>query len=185
MLQYFYPKRNYPYPTTISQKPKEIDKSSMAKWEGKASTTLTKASDNQIWSLFSDFFNNHKWFPNMSTSYGVHGDNGKVGCIRYCGGFSIEGNAGQVNWAKEWLLAIDPDQMFLSYEIVESSLPLTSYISMVKVVNVGGQGCVVEWSFSVDPVEGLTCEYLVERYQDILDRMTMKMEVDVVEKNGD
>ncbi|GKA51399.1 lachrymatory-factor synthase [Tanacetum coccineum] len=112
----------------------------MAKWEGKVITTLTKASANEIWPLFIDFFNFHKWFPNLSTCYGVHGLNGEVGATRY--------------WS-----------------------PVSrSQKKMVAIVPTGAKGCVVEWSFVVDPVEGLTYEFLVQKYQNGLDQATKKME---------
>ncbi|KAI3503181.1 hypothetical protein L1887_31618 [Cichorium endivia] len=158
----------------------------MAKWEGKVSTTLTKASLDKIWPLFTDFFNFHKWFPNMSTCYGIHGVNGEVGCIRYCVGFVFENDDGvrEANWVKARLVAIDPNEMSLSYEILECNFGFNeSFLGTFKVVRGEAQGCVVEWSFIVDPVEGVTWEYFVEKYQNILDQMTKKMEVEVVEKD--
>ncbi|KAI3512247.1 hypothetical protein L1887_19559 [Cichorium endivia] len=155
----------------------------MAKWEGKVSTTLTQASADQIWSLFIDFFNFHNWFPNMSTCYGVHGVNGEVGGVRYCAGFSLpneDGGADQCSWSKERLVAVDRTEMSMSYEMVDCNVGFKSYLSTVKVVRGGDEGCVVEWSFSVDPVEGLTYEYLVQRYQDGLDQTTKKMEAALV-----
>ncbi|KAL4560284.1 hypothetical protein LXL04_032434 [Taraxacum kok-saghyz] len=170
-----------------------MEKASVAKWEGKVSTTLTKASADQIWSLFIDFFNFHKWFPNMSICYGVHGVNGEVGGVRYCAGFSLpneDGGAEQNSWSKERLVAVDRNELSMSYEMVDCNVGFTSYLSTVKVVRGGGNGggggggCVIEWSFDVNPVEGLTYEYLVQKYQDGLDQTAMKMEDALVEKKA-
>ncbi|KVH99841.1 lachrymatory-factor synthase [Cynara cardunculus var. scolymus] len=157
----------------------------MAKWEGKVSATLTKASADQIWPLFKDFFNFHKWFPNMSICYGVHGVNGEVGGVRYCSGFSLpnqDGGVDNVSWSKERLVAVDSKQMSMSYEMVDCNVGFKSYLSTIKVVPSGGaKGCVVEWLFAVDPVEGLTYEVLYQKYQDGLDQTTKKMEDGLVQ----
>ncbi|PWA56554.1 hypothetical protein CTI12_AA417710 [Artemisia annua] len=161
------------------------NRSSMAKWEGKVTTTLTKASANEIWPLFIDFFNFHKWFPNLSTCYGVHGLNGDVGATRYCAGFALPNNDGsieQVSWSKERLVAVDTNQMSMSYEMVDCNVGFKSYLSTIKIVPTGAKGCVVEWSFEVDPVEGLTYEFLVQKYQNGLDQATKKMEDALVQK---
>ncbi|KAK9068383.1 hypothetical protein SSX86_012496 [Deinandra increscens subsp. villosa] len=158
------------------------------KWEGKVSTTLTKASADQIWPLFIDFFNFHKWFPNVSTCYGVHGTNGEVGGTRYCAGFSLpnkDGGANQVSWSKERLVAVDREKMSMSYEMVDCNVGFESYLSTIKIAcGDGGQGCVVEWSFVVNPVEGLKYEDLVQKYQTGLDQTTKKMEDDLYHNNG-
>ncbi|CAI9267841.1 unnamed protein product [Lactuca saligna] len=164
------------------------EKSSVAKWEGKVSTTVTKASANEIWSLFIDFFNFHNWFPNMSTCYGVHGVNGEVGGVRYCAGFSLpteDGSAEQnCSWSKERLVAVDRNKMSMSYEMVDCNVGFKSYLSTLKVVGGGDEGCVIEWLFAVDPVEGLTYDYLLQKYQDGLDQTAKKMEDSFVQKKA-
>nr|XP_043612048.1 lachrymatory-factor synthase-like [Erigeron canadensis] len=143
------------------------------------SSSLTKATANQIWLLFIDFFNFHKWFPNLSTCYGVQGTNGEVGCIRYCAGSSLpneDGGVDKASWSKERLVAVDPKQMSMSYEMVDCNVGFKSYLSTIKVVSNGANGCVVNWSFSINPIEGLTYVYLVEKYQNGLDQATKKME---------
>ncbi|KAL4591752.1 hypothetical protein LXL04_004723 [Taraxacum kok-saghyz] len=161
-----------------------MEKSSTAKWEGKVTSSLTKASADQIWPLFIDFFNLHKWFPGMSACNGIHGVNGEVGCIRHCVGFPFKNSVGKDCWAKARLVAVDPNEMSLSYDIIESNFGFNSYVSTVKVIGSGAEGCVVEWSFTIDPVEWTTYEYMVGMYQDILDKMTNKMEVGLVEKKA-
>ncbi|KAK3213011.1 hypothetical protein Dsin_017717 [Dipteronia sinensis] len=155
------------------------------KWEGKVTTKLTQATADQIWTLFKDFFNLHKWFPSLSTSYGVHGTNGRPGCIRYCAGFSIpasnDGNI-PVRWSKERLIAVDQDHRSLSYEIVESNIGFESYVSTVKIVPGDHEnGCLIEWSFAVDPVEGMEFVDLVRKYDVGLQRMAKKMEDSILQ----
>ncbi|KAH0645160.1 hypothetical protein KY284_033044 [Solanum tuberosum] len=165
----------------------EQQKDSQPKWEAKVSTTLQKASANQIFSLFKDFFGLNKWFPSLSTCYGIHGENGEVGCIRYCTGFSLPPESGGVvtgeapvsGWSKERLVAINPIERILSYEMVDCNIGFKSYFSTVKIVpnGVDGQdGCVIEWFITVDPVVGMRLEDLVNKYDVGLQGMGKNME---------
>lgn len=160
----------------------EQDYSQQAKWDGKVSTRLTKATADQIWPLFKDFFNIHKWFPGSPSCSGIYGTNGKPGCIRYCSGFSIQPDTEKQpdNWAKERLTAVDDAEHSLSYEIVDSNLGFTSYVSKVKIVQAPGDGCVIEWSFSVDPVEGSVLDDMLALYNAWLKCIGQRMEDHVV-----
>lgn len=156
-----------------------MEPKSNSKWEGKVCTKLTNATADQVWVLYKDFFNFHKWFPSLATCYGIHGTNGEPGCIRYCAGFSIPSNDGDnkpVSWSKERLTAVDDDERRLSYEIVDSNIGFKSYVSTVKIVPQGDQGCMIEWSFTVDKVEGWVLDDLVKKYEVGLQRMVKRME---------
>jgi hypothetical protein len=150
------------------------------KWEGKVCAGLTNAKADQIWALYKDFVNFHKWFPSLATCYGIHGTNGEPGCIRYCAGFSIPSDGAgadkPVSWCKERLTAVDNEGRSLSYEIVDSNIGFKSYITTVKIVPQGADGCVIEWSFTVDPVEGWVLDDLVKKYEVGLQRMAKRME---------
>ncbi|KAM7276468.1 hypothetical protein ACFE04_018334 [Oxalis oulophora] len=153
-----------------------MDQTPLPKWEAKVSTTLTKAKPNEIWLLFKDFFNIHKYFPTLATSYGVHGTNGEPGCIRYAAGSSLPSSDGY-SWSKERLVAVDDVELRLSYEIVECNIGFKSYVSTVQIVPSGGdEGCVIEWSITVDPVEGWVFGDLVKKYDMALQMMAKKME---------
>ena len=159
-----------------------MDKVSEAKWEGKVSAKLPNATADQIWPLFTDFFNFHNWFPSLSTCHGVHGANGEPGCIRYCAGFSIPSSSPSdraASWSKERLVAVDHAERALSYEIVDSNIGFRSYVSTVRIVPEGG-GCVIEWRFGVDPVEGWELDDLLRKYDVGLHRMAQRMEASVV-----
>ncbi|KAJ4841187.1 hypothetical protein Tsubulata_040547, partial [Turnera subulata] len=141
----------------------------LPKWEGKVSTRLTKARPDQVWALYKDFFNFHKWFPSLATCHGIHGANGEPGCIRYCAGFSIPSDPAAkddgslhrpVSWSKEKLTAVDDIQRSLSYEIVDSNIGL-----FPEGGDDGQGGCTIEWSFTVDPVEGWALDDLVMKYE--------------------
>ncbi|CAK7353146.1 unnamed protein product [Dovyalis caffra] len=165
-----------------------MEQNSQPKWEGNVSTRLAKATADQIWPLLNDFFNFRKWFPSLSTCYGINGTNGEPGCIRYCAGFSIPPNDTNqpVSWSIERLTAVNHVEHSLSYEIVDGNIGFKSYVSTVKVVPQGGDGqdgCVIEWSFIVDPVAGLVLHELVRKYEVGLQQMAKRME-DAVESGS-
>lgn len=158
-----------------------MEQNSEPKWEGKVSARLKNATADQIWPLYKDFFNFHKWFHSLATCYGVHGANGELGSVRYCAGFSIpsSGADNPLSWSTERLTAVDDDARSLSYEIVDSNIGFESYLSTVKIVPQGEEGqdgCVIEWSFTVDPVEGWVLGDLVRKYETGLQRMAQRME---------
>lgn len=151
------------------------------KWQGKVSTTLRKARAKQIWPLYKDFFNVHKWFPSLETSYGIHGSNGELGCVRYCSGSSIPTDDGCAAWAKEKLIAIDETNLSFSYEVVESNIGFKSYVATVKISPADtDHGCMIEWSFVVDPVNGWKLEDMVTKFELALESMAGKMEEAVI-----
>ncbi|KAI4316089.1 hypothetical protein L6164_024105 [Bauhinia variegata] len=159
-----------------------MEQDAQPKWEGKVSAELRKATVDQIWLLLKDFFNIHKWFPNLSTCYGVHGSNGELGCIRYGAGFAIPSDS-TGNWAKERLIAIDHVDRSLTYEMVDCNIGFESYKATMKVVpgvGVNDQGgCTIHWFFTVDPVEGWTLDDMVNQYQVSLQIMANNMEDEI------
>ncbi|XP_061373302.1 lachrymatory-factor synthase-like [Gastrolobium bilobum] len=145
-----------------------MEQDSHQRWEGKVSAKLRSTTSEQAWQLVKDFFNIHKRFPTLATCYGIHGSNGEPGCIRYCAGSSIRSNGSEsVSWSKERLVAVDDVDRSLKYEIVESNIGFKSYEATMRVLNDddGSDGCMLEWSFVVDPVEGWVLEDLVRKYQ--------------------
>ncbi|KAJ4951575.1 hypothetical protein NE237_028407 [Protea cynaroides] len=155
-----------------------------AKWEGKVSVCLKGATAEQVWPLLEDFFNLHKVFPTLATCYGVEGVSGKSGCVRYCAGFSIPSTGGDgdmpvtVSWSKERLVAIDPSEWTMSYEMIDSNIGFTSYLSTIRVFpgNIGNGSTKIEWSFVVDPVEGWKLEDLISKYESGLQRMAERID---------
>ncbi|XP_028798280.1 lachrymatory-factor synthase-like [Neltuma alba] len=158
-----------------------MEKDPKEKWEGKVSATLRNALAKQTWELVKDFFNLHKWFPTLATCYGIHGSNGEPGCIRYCSGSSIpsDGADQRLSWSKERLLAIDHDERTIVYEIVESNIGFNSYRSTMKVSPMaadGHDGSLIEWHFSLDPIDGWVMQDLIAKYDLGLQRMAAKMD---------
>ncbi|GFS35435.1 hypothetical protein Acr_00g0039870 [Actinidia rufa] len=160
-----------------------MEQKSQPRWEYKVSARLTYAPADQIWSLVAkDFFNLHKYYPGIATCYGVHGTNGEPGCVRYCTTFETATGSGAM-WFKERLIAANPVDRSLTYEILDCSIGLKSYVASIKVVpgrggDSGGDGdggCVIEWSISLDPVEGGRMEDMMKSYEDGLKGKVKKM----------
>ncbi|KAK8535437.1 hypothetical protein V6N13_081566 [Hibiscus sabdariffa] len=134
----------------------------MAKWEGKAYAKLAGCKAEQVWPLLQDFFGLDKWFPTLTTCLPVEGVSGQPGCVRFCAGFKTPVDGGDkeaMNWTKQKLLSIDPDDMVFSYSIEEGNVGFDSYVSTVKVLP-EEDGCGIEWKYEVKPVEGWRLEDL-------------------------
>ncbi|KAL5072401.1 hypothetical protein RYX36_011385, partial [Vicia faba] len=83
--------------------------------------------------------------------------NDEPGCIRYCTRFSLPSyDSQEVSWSKEILVVVDDVERCLKYEIMDCNIGFRSYESTMRV----DCGCVIEWLFAVDPVEGLVLEDL-------------------------
>lgn len=161
-------------------------------WEGKLTVELTATSVEQAWPPLEDFCNLHKWIP-INTCYHVEGVPGQPGLVRYCSStvktvveddaaVSVSESETTVKWVKEKLMMMDPVQRCLSYEVVESNMGFESYVATLKVIPVEGDGetvgCLIEWGFVCDPVEGLSLEDFESYIQYCLQFMAKKIEVE-------
>ncbi|KAL5850500.1 hypothetical protein ACOSQ4_008513 [Xanthoceras sorbifolium] len=168
------------------------------KWEGKASVEIASLKAEQVWSFLADFCNLHKWFPTIDTCYQVEGVAGQPGLIRYCGsttqtsssseggkdGDDQKSSSTTTKWAKEKLLMIDPIQRCFSYEVLDNNIGFKSYVGTFKVLPTNGGGCVIEWSFVADPVEGLRLEDMAAFGDYCLQFMAKKMEDVLTQTTG-
>ncbi|KAL0910162.1 hypothetical protein M5K25_021106 [Dendrobium thyrsiflorum] len=93
----------------------------------------------------------------------IEGEENEPGCIRLCGS--------GLNWVKERLVAFDPVGHTYAYEITESNMGFGDYLSFIKLIPAGEEGCQVEWSFEADPVDGWTKDGLVSYMQTALEAM--------------
>lgn len=125
---------------------------SKLQWEGKAVAELPGTDAELMWSALEDFWNLHKWMPIETCYHQLEGVPGQPGLIRYYCASTVE--EGTIMWAKEKLLAIDPVQCCLSYEIVDNNVGFKSNVATLKVLPMNGDGSMIEWGFICDPVEG-------------------------------
>ncbi|XP_015083195.1 lachrymatory-factor synthase-like [Solanum pennellii] len=134
-----------------------------SKWEGKSIVNLKHPKAEQVWPLLEDFFNFHKWLPNIDTCHQIDSDN-KDEIIRYCASTtppsSGDGEA-IIKWCHEKLLTIDKIERYISYEVLNNNIGIKYYVSTLKVLSLDGDdegGCQIEWLFVADPIDGLTLE---------------------------
>ena len=82
-----------------------------------------------------------------------------------------------MSWSKERLVAVHDVDLSLKYEMVDNNIGFRSYESTMRVLSDDdSNGCLLEWSFAVDPVKGLVLEDLVRKYHVGLQLMALKME---------
>ncbi|KAF9615844.1 hypothetical protein IFM89_026732 [Coptis chinensis] len=103
-------------------------------------------------------------------------------CIRYCAGPATPTNDSSTTtfgWANENLLAIDPMERYLTYEINESNMGFDNYVATIKVLlgdNDNQNGCEIEWSFVANPMKGWKLEDFISLLRSNLDTMAKRME---------
>ncbi|PWA56553.1 polyketide cyclase/dehydrase and lipid transport superfamily protein [Artemisia annua] len=156
------------------------EETTISKWKGKATTQLKNTPPQQIWPLFQDFCSLHKWLPTIDTCHHVEGQHGQPGLVRYCAS-TVPSSNGEtiIKWCHEKLVSIDPIQRCLSYEIVENNLGFTYYVVEIKVNEVDDGGCMIEWSFEADPIQGWRLEDLCGYIESSLKAMGEKMEMEL------
>lgn len=148
------------------------------RWEGKAVVELADTNAEVAWSVLEDFCSLHKWIP-LDTCYQLEGILGKPGLIRYCASTIVDDveKTSVVKWAKEKLLAIDPVERCLTYEVVENNMGFKSYVGTFRVLSMEGDGCKIEWEFVCDPVEGWSLEGLKSYVEYSLEFMKKNIEL--------
>ena len=111
-------------------------------------STILSAPAAKVWDRVRDFNGLPKWHPRIRDSRiedALPSD--KVGCIR---NFNLQ-NGDNI---REQLLGLSDYDMFTTYAILESPMPLTDYVATLRLTPVtDGDRCFVEWSaeFSCDP----------------------------------
>lgn len=111
-------------------------------------SSVINASAGKVWDRIRDFNGLPRWHPRISDSRiedALPAD--KVGCIR---NFNLQ-NGDNI---REQLLGLSDYDMFCTYGILESPMPLNGYIATLRLTPVtDGERCFAEWSaeFSCDP----------------------------------
>jgi hypothetical protein len=111
-------------------------------------SSVINAPTDKVWDRVRDFNALPKWHPRIRESRiedALPAD--KVGCIR---NFNLQ-NGDNI---REQLLGLSDYDMFCTYAILESPMPLTDYIATLRLTPVTeGDRTFIEWSaeFSCDP----------------------------------
>jgi len=111
-------------------------------------SSVLKAPADKVWARVRDFNGLPRWHPAIRDSRiedALPAD--KVSCIR---NFHLQ-NGDNI---REQLLGLSDYDMFCTYAILESPMPLTDYVATLRLTPVTeGDRCFIEWSaeFSCDP----------------------------------
>lgn len=111
-------------------------------------SSVIEAPASAVWERIRDFNGLPKWHPRIRESRiedALPAD--KVGCIR---NFNLQ-NGDNI---RELLLGLSDYDMFCTYSILESPMPLEDYVATLRLTPVtDGERCFCEWSaeFSCDP----------------------------------
>ncbi|MEM9277838.1 MAG: SRPBCC family protein [Pseudomonadota bacterium] len=111
-------------------------------------SSVIAASAEKVWERVRDFNALPRWHPRIADSRiedALPSD--KVGCIR---NFNLQ-NGDNI---REQLLGLSDYDMFCTYAILESPMPLTDYVATLRLTPItDGARCFAEWSaeFSCDP----------------------------------
>jgi len=111
-------------------------------------STVINTSADKVWERIRDFNALPRWHPKIADSRiedALPAD--KVGCIR---NFNLHSG----DKIREQLLGLSDYDMFCTYSILESHMPLTEYVATIRCTPItDGERCFMEWSaeFSCDP----------------------------------
>lgn len=111
-------------------------------------SSIIPSPASAVWERVRDFNGLPKWHPRIRDSRiedALPSD--KVGCIR---NFNLQ-NGDNI---REQLLGLSDYDMFCTYAILESPMPLWDYIATLRLTPItDGDRCFIEWSaeFSCDP----------------------------------
>jgi uncharacterized protein YndB with AHSA1/START domain len=107
-------------------------------------SAVINASPDEVWSIVRDYGNLAEWAPSIETCEIEGGGDVRVGAIR-----RLTGPGGGV--FRERLVALSDADRTLSYEFVESPLPVRAVLATMRVAPVTATGTTfVEWSSSFD-----------------------------------
>jgi mxaD protein len=113
-------------------------------WAARKSLRVTEAIEiaappDVVWAKAKDFNGLNKWHPAVKKAEIIEGENNRKGAVRVL----TLGDGGTI---KEKLLAHDNSGKSLKYNIMEGVLPVSDYVSTLKVKPGKSGGSLVEWS---------------------------------------
>jgi hypothetical protein len=108
-------------------------------------STVVNAPPERVWTRVRDFNALPQWVPAVAESRIENGQPAdKIGCIR---DFRLRNG----DRLREQLLGLSDFDMFFTYSILESPMPLTNYVATFRITPVtDGRRCFIEWSAEFD-----------------------------------
>jgi hypothetical protein len=108
-------------------------------------SSVINASATRVWARVRDFNGLSNWHPAIAESRIENGEPAdKVGCIR---NFSLRNG----DRLREQLLGLSDFDMFCTYSILDSPMPLTNYVATLRLTPITDQDrTFIEWSADFD-----------------------------------
>ena len=108
-------------------------------------SSVINASAARVWARVRDFNGLSHWHPAIAESRIENGEPAdKVGCIR---NFSLRNG----DRLREQLLGLSDFDMFCTYSILDSPMPLTNYVATLRLTPITDQDrTFIEWSADFD-----------------------------------
>jgi hypothetical protein len=108
-------------------------------------SSVINASATRVWARVRDFNGLSNWHPAIAESRIENGEPAdKVGCIR---NFSLR----NCDRLREQLLGLSDFDMFCTYSILDSPMPLTNYVATLRLTPITDQDrTFIEWSADFD-----------------------------------
>ncbi|XP_056166946.1 lachrymatory-factor synthase-like [Syzygium oleosum] len=161
------------------------------RWEVKLITELEGPTPDQVWPFLEDFCYLHKLLPTLDMCQQVEGVPGQPGLVRYVASttFGDGSDSSKVKWANERLVMMDPSDKCFSYEIFDNNIGLKYFTATIRMIPMNDEdgkmvGCMIEWSFVADPVEGWGFQDMRSFYDFSLQSMAKKIESAIQETSG-
>ncbi len=117
-------------------------------------SSVIDAPASRVWERVRDFNGLPRWHPRIRDSRIENGEpSDRVGCVR---DFHLQ-NGDRI---REKLLGLSDYDMFCTYAILESPMPLTDYVATLRLTPItDGDRCFAEWTAefdcAADDAEGL------------------------------
>ena len=108
-------------------------------------STVVNARNDRVWARVRDFNGLPNWHPAIAESRIENGEPAdKVGCIR---NFSLRNG----DRLREQLLGLSDFDMFCTYSILDSPMPLTNYVATLRLTPITDHDrTFIEWSADFD-----------------------------------
>lgn len=148
------------------------------KWHGALKETINVPAD-KAWAIVGTFCGLDKWLKTINKCEKVEGEYQQPGCVRYMVGNTFPRPDADKSWAKEKLVSMDEKNYSFSYAMLESNFGLEGYVNHTKLQDLGNGTTAVDWSFSVNPVEGKT-EEAVAAYMTSVFSKSLKILEDLI-----
>ncbi|KAI3734948.1 hypothetical protein L6452_14430 [Arctium lappa] len=148
-------------------------------WQGSVGG-IVDAPIEKVWSMVSQASRLPEWMPMVETCTHLQGVEGVSGYVRLVSGFMFPQEDGDRSWIKERLISMDPSSFSFVYRMEASNVGLDGSENSLKLIDYGDGSTLVDWSFEISPVEGVSEEGLID-YLGFLYKSCIKKIVGAIE----